>query len=159
MATWRALLSPNKNISFSVSHKESLDNRIVTQIKARHAKTITQSTNLTQNKPTIRREHSESIDGDQAFIQSSSKDFFANFNVNKDKTQLTEIKQVLMQNSMNLKQLHKNIDKFDYNQRQIQALQKQILHQRSKYSLSINTKINQCQKKIQDIQLLLLSKK
>ncbi|CAD8053886.1 unnamed protein product [Paramecium primaurelia] len=159
MATWRALVSPNKNISLSVSNKESFDNRIVTQIKARHAKTITQSTNLSQYKPTIKREYSESIDCDQAFIQSSSKDFLVNFNVNKDQTQLNEIKHFLIQNSINLKQLHKSIDKFDYNQRQIQALQKQILHQRSKYNLSINTKINQCQKKLQDIQLLLLSKK
>lgn len=41
MATWRAFISPNKNISLSVSHKESLDNKIVTLTKGRHAKTIT----------------------------------------------------------------------------------------------------------------------
>ncbi|CAD8049820.1 unnamed protein product [Paramecium sonneborni] len=159
MSTWRALISPTKNISLQSSHKESLDNRTVSKIKSRHTKRITQSINLSQYKPTIKREYSKSIDCDQAFIQSSSKDFLANFNVINDNNQFREIKQILIQNQTNLKSLHQDINTFDYNQRQIQALQKQILHQTSKYHQSINAKINTCQKQIQDIQLLLLSKK
>ncbi|CAD8043664.1 unnamed protein product [Paramecium primaurelia] len=72
MTTWRALISPSNNVSLLESNKESIDNRIHTQPKGRHTKTITQSTNISHQKPTIKRLHSKSIDIDQAFIKSSS---------------------------------------------------------------------------------------
>ncbi|CAK55812.1 unnamed protein product (macronuclear) [Paramecium tetraurelia] len=152
MTTWRALISPSNNVSLQESNKESIDNRIHTLPKGRHTKTITQSTNISHQKPTIKRLHSKSIDIDQAFIKSSSDNLLDEINDIDEGFQYDEIKEMLIRNSINLKKLHKDIDIFDYNQRQIKALQKQILFQRSKYNLRINSQINNCNKKLQQIQ-------
>ncbi|CAK90708.1 unnamed protein product (macronuclear) [Paramecium tetraurelia] len=152
MATWRALMSPSRNVSLQESNQKSIDNRIHTQLKGRHAKTITQSTNISHQKPTTKRLHSQSIDIDKAFIQSSSDNLLEEINVIDEQSHLGEIKELLMMNQIQLQNLNEEIDKFDYNQRQIKALQKQILFQRRKYNLLINSQMNDCNKKLQQIQ-------
>ncbi|CAD8049863.1 unnamed protein product [Paramecium primaurelia] len=152
MATWRALMSPSRNVSLQESNQESIDNRIHTQLKGRHAKTITLSTNISHQKPTTKRLHSKSIDIDKAFIQSSSDNLLEVINVVDEQCNWGEIKEMLINNTIQLQKLSQEIDKFDYNQRQIKALQQQILFQRRKYNLQINMKINDCNKKMQQIQ-------
>ncbi|CAD8048594.1 unnamed protein product [Paramecium sonneborni] len=155
MTTWRALMSPSRNVSLQESNQDSIDNRILTQLKGRHAKTITQSTNISHQKPTTKRLHSKSIDIDQAFIKSSSDNLLEEINVIDQETHLNDIKEMLIKNSIQLQKLNKEIDIYDYNQRQIKALQKQILFQRSKYNLQINSQINDCNKKLLQIQTIL----